>query len=79
MSITKSAGIALALTLLAVIGGIALMGQAGTAGQQEATKTLKKKFPFRTANRNLEHRCGRIIVQHVTERPALAMGQRLTF
>jgi len=42
MSITKSAGIALALTLLAVIGGIALMGQAGTAGQQEATKTLKK-------------------------------------
>lgn len=42
MSITKSAGVALALMLLAVISVIALTGPAGTAGQQEATKTLKR-------------------------------------
>jgi cytochrome c len=42
MSITKIVGSALALMLLAVISVIALMGQAGIAGQQAATKTLKK-------------------------------------
>ena len=41
MSITKSTGIALAGMLLAVISGIALMGQGGRASQ-EAQKTLKK-------------------------------------
>jgi len=41
MSITKSAGIALAGMLLAVIGGMARMGQEGGA-IQKAQKTLKK-------------------------------------
>ena len=41
MSITKSAGIALAGMLLAVIGGMARMGQEGGASQK-AEKTLKK-------------------------------------
>lgn len=41
MSFTKSAGIALAGILLAVISGIALMAQGGAASQ-ETKKTLKK-------------------------------------
>jgi mono/diheme cytochrome c family protein len=41
MSITKSAGITLAGMFLAVMSGIALMGQAGGASQQ-TEKTLKK-------------------------------------
>ena len=48
MSITKSASIGLAAMLLAVISGIALMGQAGGAGQK-ATKTLKE-VPIRYSN-----------------------------
>ena len=41
MSITKSASIGVAVMLLAVISGIALMGQGGGASQ-DAQKTLKK-------------------------------------
>jgi mono/diheme cytochrome c family protein len=55
MSITKIAGGALALMLLAVTSVIALMGQAGTAGQQEATKTLKKvPIPYTKADSGVQ-------------------------
>jgi len=54
MSITKSTGIALAGMLLAVISGIALMGQGGGTGQ-EAQKTLKKvPIPYSTPESGAE-------------------------
>ena len=65
MLFTRSAGIAVAAMLLAASGGIALSWGRRVRQVRRKREKPSRRRPLPSVNRNPEHRCGRIIVQHV--------------